>query len=266
MTAIPLILAILVTAGCLIALMQMNSVQKRHARGEVPPLDHDPEEDVLRRLAEAEFEATREPVEPRSPASFGYKTSWLAIRGEDAHAVVSALGLRDAASSSWSEGLARAYDGDVFVTPPVDGWILAVGAALGDALDWERLGPGDDWTTQLSSRLGTEVQLFSTHRGVEWHAWMRANSGVLERAYAYAADDGVVADVGDITEAEDELGCELTGWSDEDEYGETEPPDESHVMEVAGRWSVDPTEIEDHYPELGPGWAGALPRSRGPER
>ena len=41
-------------------------------------------------------------------------------------------------------------------------------------------------TAELSHRLGTEVQRFSTYRSGELHGWERATDGLLTRAFAYA--------------------------------------------------------------------------------
>ena len=62
----------------------------------------------------------------------------MAVPATDTDAVVEVLGLKDPTPGNWSSGLqaADAYPSDyVFVTPPVDGWVLAVGVGLPDPSD-----------------------------------------------------------------------------------------------------------------------------------
>jgi hypothetical protein len=62
--------------------------------------------------------------------TFGPKTGWIAVRGVSADAVVQALGLRDVRPAAWDDGIEAAYDGGVFVGPPVDEWVLAAGNGI----------------------------------------------------------------------------------------------------------------------------------------
>ena len=71
--------------------------------------------------------------EPGGPVPFGCKTAWLALRCGSPEPVISALrpGLRQ--SANWTTGLAAAQaqsGGWVFVSPVLDGFVLAVGDGL----------------------------------------------------------------------------------------------------------------------------------------
>jgi hypothetical protein len=185
-------------------------------------------------------------VTPDKPVPFGYKCAWYAMRTNDLDATVTAFGLRNSALSTWRSGIDAAYCGRVFVTPPLGDWILAAG--------WDLFYEGDDPAksvlpilTRLSDTFG-EAQYFATHRVPEAHCWALARVGKLIRAFGYVGERGEITwKAGKPTKAElalDKGALEFPG------------PDESHVMEVAGAWSVNPCELESNFTEPGLGRVG----------
>jgi hypothetical protein len=110
-------------------------------------------------------------------------------------------------------------------------------------LGWSRLLVAGPALRFLGKRLG-RVQLFATYRVPEYHLWAQASSGRLLRGYCYIGEIGeTVWDEGRPTAAEQEVGP----------FGEDTWPDEQAVMEVAGRWSVNPCELDQQpsEPSLG---------------
>src|SRR6185436_5927489 len=105
-------------------------------------------------------------------------SSWLAIRSRSLQAVQSALGLHNAKPCSFLEGMSDSEK--LFIAPPVNGWILVLGAGVPE--------PGEDidlcfrFVLDLSRKLG-EVQYFSASRILQAHAWVRAERGRVVRAY-----------------------------------------------------------------------------------
>ena len=178
---------------------------------------------------------------PDRPQSFGYKCAWLAVRTDSPAAVAAALGLDAATPSTWAEGIAGAYDGRVFVTPQLHGWILAVGTSLPDTGD----AHNPDRITPVLLRLGQQfpdVQYFGTHRVVDWHAWARVVAGRFVRKFAYVGDQGVVIwQYGALTPEETQLGLLFSAGAIEN----SPFPDEQNVTDLAGLWSIDPTTLED---------------------
>jgi hypothetical protein len=183
---------------------------------------------------------------------FGIKTTWLAVRDRTGREVAEALKLAGVQDMAWDEGVDRAYEHGVFVTPAVRGWTLAHGR-----LDLLPLpyGPVDPdflpWIAALSKQLGT-VQLFANERGWSHHAWVSAVNGEVVRAFAIS-DGAIPLFLGAVTPAERELGrgvrtyttADLEVWDEADWdawYAQT--PSEFDVLRLAGRWSVDPTKIE----------------------
>jgi hypothetical protein len=185
--------------------------------------------------------------------AFGDKTAWIAVRDRTPEQVADALELTDRRSASFTAGTDAAYKQGVFVTAPIGEWTLAHGRGL-FFIDTE--SPGSVfpvWLTEISRRLG-EVQFFSNYRVPEAHMWAAAAKGVVTRAYGWIGDRGEVACfVGEPTAIERELNvgtktleAHSDTWdeSEWDDFWQT-TPNESHVMKVAGRWSVDPTTILD---------------------
>ncbi|MBM3495713.1 MAG: hypothetical protein FJX72_15520 [Armatimonadetes bacterium] len=187
---------------------------------------------------------------PDVPVPFGFKMSWLAVRSSDGLAIASALGFAQLERASWAQGIEAAYAGGVFITPPINGWTLVAGESV--APDVEQSDGG--WRSRLidlSRRFG-EVQMFASHRVVELHAWARARSGVLERAYCYIGESGEVPyDDGERTNAERDLGFSFGDSDGADanggSHGERDDqfPDEDSVMALAAKWSVSPVELSE---------------------
>jgi hypothetical protein len=177
------------------------------------------------------------------PVVFGPNTAWLALRTDDPREVARALGLHEIAPVPWQEGVTDAVEGDdlVFVTPPVDGWVLAVGAVLGS---WGPLEIGG----QLSalSRTLTEAHYYVTRRSSDYAAWGRAMAGRTVRVFAYA-DDEMLSE-GALDAFERTLGITT----------ESRTPEEGDVFRMAAAWSVDPMTFGEREAPQGPGLSGRL--------
>jgi hypothetical protein len=166
---------------------------------------------------------------PAAAVAFGFKCQWLAVKSTDPRAVIAALKVANVRSAGWPLGVETAYDiksGSWFVTPPVDGWVLVVGNTL-PGLDGKQ-NPALSLAEKLSATLKTRVQYFGTHRVVEYHAWVLASEGKVARAFAWSGESGAtLVNVGARTQDENEL----LGKRD---------PDETDVMKLAARWSINP--------------------------
>ncbi|GAA1770441.1 hypothetical protein [Luedemannella helvata] len=186
---------------------------------------------------------------------FGFKQAWLAVRDGDPAAVVAALGLRDLGPAPWRTAVDMAYltDDRVVVTPPLPGaggpWLLVAGRWL-LLRAYRTLDLG-----ALSTTLGTEVQLFATHRVSETHRWARAVGGFVLRDFEHAGDRGeVVVWHGEPDAAELAAGLPATLDDDLDIL-----VSEDDVMAVAAAWSVDPTSIDGRPATASPHVAATRP-------
>lgn len=225
-----------------------------------------------------------------SPVGFGPKGAWIAARGMSAEKLASALGLTSVTSTSWQLGLERSYSprglqaldsmqavrnsefqfpetSSVFVAPPIDGWTLAVGQRLAffRSFAFKRIRRDRDPEKLLPflealSKEGGSVQYFFTHRVPETHVWAWAESGRIVRAYGYSGERGeIMFDVGTVTAGERALGLNLPGSDDDLGSGTKTPPDERTVIDVAGKWSVDPTRLAERNDVAPSGLIGILP-------
>jgi hypothetical protein len=180
---------------------------------------------------------------------------WLALRTQDARAVVQSLRLSNPHETSWGAGLLALEDqwdaergeavgsgreptasGPVcFVTPAVRGWTFVLGPFRW-GISW-RYQEREALITKLSQPFG-EVQSFLTDRIPEIHHWMRASEGVLLRSVAYDGEKGLIwSDYGALTPVEEEL-----QWTQV--YAHQWVPSEEVVMRVAGAWSLNPTTLD----------------------
>ncbi len=207
--------------------------------------------------------------QPDLPQPFGYKIAWLALRTADTRAVAAALGLGGTRPSNWREGVVHAYKSEVFVTPPLSSWTLAVGSPLfvsGDPSQVVKPLLG-----RLSRQFG-EAQYFCTHRVVELHVWAKAVQGRLVRGYGWIGERGqTLWDEGEQTPAERDLGFRFFDERSPDAAGEgywarqdLSFPDEEAVMRLAAVWSLDPTTLDQRFKEPGLGLLGALPKAGQP--
>lgn len=203
----------------------------------------------------------------RSP--FGWRISWIAVKGAQASAIASELQLVRIQPSAWEEGIQEAGKTGFFITPMISDWALIVGLTLPDASDEDTL----PLVVRLSEVYGS-AQYFGNHRVTDYYAWARAENGRLIRAYAYLGEQGTVLwDRGELTKEEVELKHAFDGpeaiYQDQGksvleimQAAKDNPrryPDENDVFSIAGLWSIDPTRIEDYEISQSTGLLGYSP-------
>ncbi|MFD0580633.1 hypothetical protein [Dactylosporangium darangshiense] len=190
-----------------------------------------------------ELPAQHLPPGTHTGASFGFKCCWLAVRGGSTDVVTAAVGLRGAREVGWDEGVDLAYDRQVFVSPPIAGWVFVAGNLL----------PFDGGAAAgLSARLGAEVQFFGTHRVAEYHEWALATGGRLLRRLRCDGSRGEFEQQGAPTPVEAELGIPAMSAEDWD-------VNEITVMRVAAAWSLDPNTLHLRESSAPTGLAGTVP-------
>ncbi|MEQ1647311.1 MAG: hypothetical protein ABL898_01895 [Hyphomicrobiaceae bacterium] len=214
-------------------------------------------------------------VAPDFPVGFGYKMAWLAVRTRDTMAVVDALGVLDAEPANWKSGLGTVYDDKlgetrVFISPPVNGWTFVVGLPLPAPVGRRFTDKSIPFLLDLGSRF-IEVQYFFSYPIIDYYAWARVIGGKVARAFAIS-DDGVVWNKGRPTKEEKALGLKLFEFRGirgrkGDAGGEMMLyPTEEHVIEVASKWSIDPTSLERMPASEGLGVIARAPSSWRAER
>ena len=187
---------------------------------------------------------------------------WLAVRSADLHLVQAALGLRNPRPCSWEEGLTRSQDNKLYLSPPVNGWILVMGGGLPD--------PADDvdkcfrFILELSRQIG-QVQFFSLNRIVSHHAWALADQGRVVRAYAWAGR--TVWNQGKPTGAERRLRLRCFDYGElpvRKDFTTMDPvaANTEKVPLLAARWSIDTMTVDARALREGRGIAGKVSSSR----
>jgi hypothetical protein len=183
---------------------------------------------------------------------------WMAVRSTDPGTVQSALGLNQPTPCSWTEGMTGARK--FFVGPPVNGWIVVTGSGLPN--------PSCDvdecyrFIARISGLLG-QVQLFHADRILHHHAWVRAENGIVTRAYAWAGE--TIWNQGAKTSAETELSMKCFGYGEEpnaDSWAAVEwtAANVGKVPLLATRWSLDPARIDERARRHADGTAGESSR------
>ena len=194
-----------------------------------------------------------------SAISFGYKCMWLAVKTDNKKRLAEILKLKNTSDCNWQVGIDKAYNGSVFITPTIDGWTLACGLGLPPGDSKEGIDEIKNILQILSKEFG-EAQFFCTHRVTEYHCWIKASNGKVQRVYSYLGESGEnIAMEGEPTGFEKTMKLVNT-FSKEvknENYFDTKDlifPDEELVMKVAGHWSIDPTKLDnrkDISPSLG---------------
>ncbi|WP_182869337.1 hypothetical protein [Stieleria mannarensis] len=156
------------------------------------------------------------------------------------------IGLSHPQDCNWSSGVSFAYDGGLFVTPSVDGWVLICGRDL-PPFSESALAQVETRLSLFSERFA-EAQVFATHRVVEYHVWARARDGVMTRGFGYVGESGVTLFDQGFDDKEASLGFEFIDMNDvptEEELDAADWPSEEAVMEVARVWSICPVDLAE---------------------
>lgn len=176
----------------------------------------------------------------RRPLALPLPPRWLAIRSVNTHFIRETLGVDQPSGMSWSESLIRARERTYFVSPPLDGWTLVIGAAIPDpALDVDL---SFRFLTDLSRTVG-EVHCYAADRILNFHTWACLRDGRVTRAYAWAGE--ALWNEGRTTLDERLLGLRCRDYGEEPEpvrYGtvSAEQHNTERVILLARRWSLDP--------------------------
>ena len=194
----------------------------------------------------------------RSP--FDQPSRWLAVRSHDIGAVQNALGLIRPTPCSWEEGINEAGEHKLFISSPINGWILVVGAGLPE--------PAEDvdkcylFLMELSRKLG-HLQYFSFNRVLNHHAWALIERGCVFRGYAWAGR--TLWNQGPLTAAERDVGMVCFGYladPSDSALQEAWTLNTEKVGRLAGWWSIDPSTISERTWLARQGIVGDLSHSR----
>ena len=181
----------------------------------------------------------------RRPIPFLLPPRWLALRSSNTALIREALSRADEPLVPWSEALARVRERAVFVSPPVDGWTLVVGAGVPDPA--QDVDVAFHFLARMSRALG-EVHFYSADRVLNFHSWARLDSGRVTRAYAWAGE--TLWNEGRTTLEERLLGLRCRAYGEDPDpvrYGDVPPEmhNTERVVLLARRWSIDPVAVSE---------------------
>lgn len=186
---------------------------------------------------------------PDSAVGFGYKNMWIAVKTDNQSKLAELLQLKNTKECNWKVGINKAYEDAVFITPVIDSWTLATGYSLSIGQSITSIHELKILLESLSMEFG-EAQYFCTHRVVDYHCWMLASKGKVNRIYSYLGEQGeniVIEGEATAFEKKFNLVNTLSEEAKDDNYFENTDlfyPDESFVMQMANEFSIDPSELD----------------------
>ena len=107
---------------------------------------------------------------PITLAALGQPRRWMAIRANHPETIRRALGLVNPETCHWKEGLQRAAERHLFVSPPIRGWVLVFGRDV--PVPFDDIDGFYARMRDIGLALG-EVQYFCVDPVHQSHAWMR---------------------------------------------------------------------------------------------
>lgn len=188
--------------------------------------------------------------------SFGYKTSWIALKAESPAQVITALELNDVKAIDWNEGVALGYANQdvqakrLFVSGVVDGWHFIQGAIPDPTAD---LAKFEKLMSKLAS-VSDDVQYFISNRISDGYGWVRYRNGKLIRRIIWYNGEPRF-EFGKLDQVESQI---VQSWEVFNDGGDpyTIGPDEDDVLKIAASWSVDPSSFDRLKSEVPVGLVG----------
>lgn len=214
---------------------------------------------LIARQEAAQTATRQENGEAGQFSQLGPNMSWLVVGTDDVNRLISTLGLIDMQRCTWNAGVSAIYRGrkadkSIFVTSPVHGWVLVAGVSLPQPLGSSFVDKTSPLLLELSETFG-EAQYFSTFPEFDHYAWFKAINGRIVRGFA-TSDQGEICNLGRVTAAEQLLGLKFFELRGVDERSGDAggammlSPTQSQVLQLAARWSTDPTRLADSFAQL----------------
>jgi len=196
---------------------------------------------ISKSLGEQELEKR----DSSKPINFGHKWIWAAVKTENTDSLLKILNLEKLRQANWVEGAIQAKGTDVFILPPIEGWILISGGGLPIPDHQKGIEKSKAFLNKLSKEFG-EAQLYGNHQVSSSAFWMKSVNGQTVRLYCIADGNNFIE--GEPTEVEEKWDLIDTNSEEAQKEAYWEKmiyPDAEHVLEVAKNWSISPMELEE---------------------
>lgn len=191
------------------------------------------------------WEQNLEKRDGAKPINFGHKWIWAAISTKDTDGLLNYLQLQKLKKANWVEGTIQANSSNVFILPPIEGWILISGWGLPIPDHEKGIERVKDFLNNLSQTFG-EAQLFGNHQVSNSAFWVKSVNGKIGRLYFIADGNNFIEGKPTEVEKQWDLVDSSSKAALNDSYWEKKDyPDVKHVLEVAENWSINPMELEN---------------------
>ena len=196
------------------------------------------------------------------PSVFSRPRTWLSVRSRNPEDVARSMGLGDLYPCACAEALADPNTERLFVSPPVNGWVVVMG--------WQLPDPGEDidacyrFLADMSERLG-HVQYFHGNPALGHHAWAKLIERKVIRAYAWTGETAWNQGKPTIGEEKTDMCCfDYLAAGNEESYQQWEivGANVDRLPMLASIWSVAPVVFSDPVMRMKQGWVGRLPVRR----
>jgi len=198
-----------------------------------------------------------------APLLMSRPRTWLAIKSRNPEDVARSIGLKDPQPCVSGNALSKLEQDHLFVSPPVNGWVIVVGDRLPNPeSDIDRCFR---FLAETSDRVG-HVQYFHGNPTLGHHAWAKVIEREVARAYVWTGE--TTWNQGSTTIAEEKSGMQCFDYfANEDEGSayklwETVRQNVEQLPLLASIWSVDPVALEEDAFRAKPGWVGRMPVGR----
>lgn len=171
--------------------------------------------------------------DPKNAINFGIKSIWCAVKSANHENIADFLNLDKSKTCNWVEGTIRAYEGEIFIFPSIENWVIIHGWGLPFPNNPNDLAGSDKFLNSLSNEF-EEAHLYGNHRVSSSAFWMKSLKGELKRLYIVM--DGMGMAKGEPTEIERKWN--LIDWSspeiESESYRDNSVyPGEDEVIEVS---------------------------------
>jgi len=176
---------------------------------------------------------------PDSPA---YNNGWFAIKSNSNEEIAKILQLERVSQCSWKKGLLKVKSkGTVFLSEPIDGWVILIGLNLGSKNELQRK------KESLSQFLSRQTIAAECHFQI-WHPHLNcmlevAKKGRIQRLFVYSSDP--------ISEEEEEYRVRINKGDPINAFEQTilnakiKSLNFNDFMKVIGAYSIDISTLEN---------------------